>query len=128
MVKSEPKHRRRWLTWTGIIVGALVIIVLLLPTIVSYIIVPGMIQSAIAKQVDGKVEVSGTSFSWFGSQEIKTIKVASTDEETMIDAERFELSQFLFDNEESRMHEMTRRAWFYDKKICDAGAELVLSV
>ena len=66
---ETDKRPRKW-TKLWIALGILVVVILLLPTICSYVIVPGIIQSEISESVEGKVSVSGTSFSWFGSQEI----------------------------------------------------------
>ena len=79
---TEPAQRaRKWTKlWIGL--GILVVLILLLPTICSYVIVPGIIQSEISDSVEGEVAVSGTSFSWFGSQEINSITITSTDQAT----------------------------------------------
>ena len=76
-MSSERKRSRfrSWLIAVGTVFGVLTVVIFVLPTIASSVIVPGIIQSSIAGHVDGKVTVSGTSFSWLGSQRIDSIKI-----------------------------------------------------
>ena len=82
------EHPRRRLLLRGAVALAVVVVgfVLLLPTICSSVVVPGIIRAAVASQVDGTVTISGTSFSWFGSQEIGSIGIESGDRGTKLDA------------------------------------------
>ena len=79
---TETDKRPRTWTKLWVALGILAVVILLLPTICSYVIVPGIIQSEINDSVEGTVSVSGTSFSWFGSQEIDSITITSTDQDT----------------------------------------------
>lgn len=79
---TKPAQRARKWTKLWIALGVVVVVILLLPTICSYVVVPGIIQSELSDSVEGKVSVSGTSFSWFGSQEINSIKITSNDQAT----------------------------------------------
>lgn len=81
---AHPRRKRRLIIW-GSIVGAFILIVALLPTIASYIIVPGIIRSSIADKVNGTVAVEGLHLSWFGGQGIERIAIKSTDGSTKLD-------------------------------------------
>ncbi|MEE2681727.1 MAG: hypothetical protein VX641_05070 [Planctomycetota bacterium] len=79
----KPRKRTRTKLW--ITLSAVVVLILLLPTICSHVIVPGIIQSELEDSVDGTASVSGTSFSWFGSQRIDSITITSTDRATELE-------------------------------------------
>ena len=83
--EERRPRRRRWLFTFGVLLGVVVAVVLLLPTLASSMIVPGVIQAAIAGKVNGTVAVSGTSFSWFDAQEIESIKIEGTDGTTSLE-------------------------------------------
>ena len=83
---NTDARRRRLLIRVGAVLAGVVVLLLLLPTICSYVVVPGIIQSAVAGNVKGSVRVSGTSFSWFGSQQIRSIRIDSEDGATKLDA------------------------------------------
>ena len=83
-ISAHPRRRRR-LIISGIVLGTVVVLVGLLPTIASHLFVPGMIQSSIAAKVDGQVTVEGLHLSWFGEQGVRRIGISSTDASTKLE-------------------------------------------
>ena len=83
--QEQRPRRRRWKAILGVVLVVIVAVVLLLPTLASHFIAPGMIRTAIAREVEGTVAVSGISFSWFGSQQVGGITITSPDGTTSID-------------------------------------------
>lgn len=76
-VKLPPKRRRRWPWVIGGLFLALVLLVILLPTIISLGAVRSMVVPRISSSVapNGKLEIDSWSFGWFSGQKIDGIRV-----------------------------------------------------
>ena len=83
---AAPRPRKkRMLIIAGSVLAFLIVLIGLLPTIASHVLVPGLIRSSIAGQVDGDVVVDGLHLSWFGGQGVRKIAISSSDGATKLD-------------------------------------------
>lgn len=78
---SKPIARKRSRGWLWklpvALVVLLVVLVALLPTLVSWGLANGFIRSAIEKNVNGSVNLSAVSVSWFGEQTVKELTITA---------------------------------------------------
>jgi hypothetical protein len=79
--KAEKRQKRRRVSW---ILGALTLVVVLLVMLAPTIggaLAPGMIARAASDAIAGRVEVDSVSFSWFGEQRVRGLRLYDDDNE-----------------------------------------------
>ena len=77
-IAPKKRRRRRWILGGGaVFLLALGLLVVFLPAILSIGFVRDRIAGAAGARLGTKVEIRSVAFSWFGSQEIRDLRVAS---------------------------------------------------
>src|SRR5262245_9014834 len=72
---GKPPCRRRWLKWTLVTLGALALLVALLPTLLSTSVARGAIHSWLRDNVDRKVEFASLDLGWFSGIRLEGVEV-----------------------------------------------------
>lgn len=72
---KKPAKRRLWL-WISLgVVGLIVLLVLIMPTIAGSL-APGIVEGQAGKQIAGRVKVDSASLGWFSHQRVSTITLS----------------------------------------------------
>ncbi len=80
---TKTNNLRRYLLGAGL---ACILLVLVAPQIAALTFVPGLIRTALQRNVSGEVSVSGVHLSWFWGLRIDSIRIASSDDATVLQA------------------------------------------
>ena len=70
MTESRPKRRGGWLVAIGALVGLVLLLIALLPTLLSSQWGKGRVLGMAASSIPGEVQIERWSLSWFGAQHI----------------------------------------------------------
>lgn len=88
-MSQPPRGKSRFkrvITWCAAGLAALVVFVVLLPTLISWGLFQGFITDAIQSRIDGRAEIKGLSLGWFSGQRVEGLSIVSADRDTTIDA------------------------------------------
>src|SRR5688572_12709703 len=76
-VSTQPKRRRlrKWLIGIAAVGFVAVVLVMMVPTFVSWGLANSYLRSAIQESIDGTVELDRINASWFGDQGVEGLQV-----------------------------------------------------